>query len=166
MAVMGLEPAPQPARHHGEHHVVDGRAVGGRRDLAQIAEPGRGEGQRAPAVDVPVERRPQPRLRCLPHRGQQPVEPVMLRGRGASRRRCRTAFACRSCADRECARRPAPMAGEYAGGGALRGLLVPQHRARHAHRRQAVRKGVVDPPDQRAAAAGNPGYHVHPPQRP
>jgi hypothetical protein len=77
MAVMSLEPAPEPARHHGQHRVVDGCPVRRSRRAVQLLKPGRGEGDLPPRIDVPVERRPQPGLRHLPRGGQQRGQPVM-----------------------------------------------------------------------------------------
>ena len=75
--MMSLEPAPEPACHHGQHRVVDGRPVGRGRHAVQLLEPGRGEGDLPPRIDVPVERRPQPWLRQLPRGGQQRGQPLM-----------------------------------------------------------------------------------------
>ena len=78
--MVGLDPAPQPARDQGQHHVVHRSSVyrpGNAPDLAKLE---RRQGHRAPGTDVAVEWRPQPRLRSLPRGGRQPAEPVMRSG--------------------------------------------------------------------------------------
>ncbi len=141
---MGLEPAPQSPGHHRQHRVVHGRPVRGGRHAVQLLQPGRGEGDRPPRIDVPVERRPQPRLRQLPRGGQQRGQPVM---RNRPRR---------------------PWRPRSPPGGARPGerFLIPQDGAGHVHGRHAVGQGVVDAPDQGAPAAGPPRDQVDPPQRP
>lgn len=144
VAMVGFQPAVQPAGHHAQHAVVDRGPAGGVAHPAQPGQPGGAERDRPAGVDVPVERGPVPRLRCLAGRRPEVPERVRAarRGRGG---------------------RGGPVC---AGAGCRGRRIVPEHRAGHRHRGHPVGQCVVDAPDHRAAAAGQPGYHVDPPQRP
>src|ERR1035437_38982 len=82
VTVTSLEPAPQPACHHRQHPVVDGRAASGMCHAAQSIEFGGGKCDSPPGTNVAIEGRSQPGLRRLPRGGAQTLSPMVYDGVG------------------------------------------------------------------------------------